>query len=327
MVFRFSTSIILFALIMLSACGPELTANPEPATPTPVPTRPPYDPDDLHTVERLDLLDAVTGRATVEPRVTDELFFRRDGRVGVVEARSGDQVEQGQLLARLEQADLEYEIGLARIDVELAELHEREARERRAEAVELAIARKEVERAQLALERLETEQRSLEIVAPYAGRISKMDAKPGAEITAYRPLGEIVGTEEPIIVAEFSGAGANRIRIGQSVELGDPFAKQFAFKGTLAGQSEGGGKFIVEPEKAAPELKLGDPLRVTAVLGRADGVLVVPAAAVKTIGDRHYVLLVDNGELRRVFVETGIESEGIVEIRSGLEEGQQVSER
>ena len=55
--------------------------------------------------------------------------------------------------------------------------------------------------------------------------------------------------------------------------------------------------------------------------------LVIPTAAVKSIGDRRYVLLVDNGELRRVFVETGIESEGLVEIRSGLEEGQKVSAR
>ena len=327
MVFRFSTSIILFALIMLSACGPELTANPEPATPTPVPTRPPYDPDDLHTVERLDLLDAVTGRATVEPRVTDELFFRRDGRVGVVEARSGDQVEQGQLLARLEQADLEYQIGLARIDVELAELREREARERRAEAVELAIATKEIERARLALERLETEQRSLEIVAPYAGRISKLDAKPGAEITAYLPLGEIVGTEELVVVAEFSGADANRVRIGQAVELSDPIDKRVPFEGTLAGRGEGSGTFVVEVAADAPKLELGDLLSVKAVLGRADGVLTVPTSVVKTLGARNYVLLVENGEVRRVFVETGIEAEGTVEIRSGLQEGQQVSER
>src|SRR5688500_15645782 len=92
------------ALVGLGGCGPELTARPsEPPTPSPAPTRPPYDPDNLITVERKDLLDALTGRATVSPKLTDELFFRRDGRIGVVEVATGDQVEEGQVLARLEQ--------------------------------------------------------------------------------------------------------------------------------------------------------------------------------------------------------------------------------
>jgi len=328
MALRFPTLIVLVVLIVLTGCGPELAARPaDPATPTPVPTRPPYEPDDLHSVERRDLLDSVTGRATVEPKLTDELFFRRDGRIGVVEVGTGDTVQEGDVLARLEQADLEYQIGLASIDVDLAELREREARERRATAVELVIAAKEVERAQLALERLETEQRSLEIVAPYAGRISKMEAKPGAEIDAYRPVGQIVGTEELIVVAEFTGAGANRIRVGQAVDLADPFDKSLAFTGTIAGQAEGSGRFVVEPGAGAPKLTLGGLLHVTAVLGRAEAVLTVPSSVVKTIGERRYVLLVDNGELRRVFVETGIQTDGVAEIRSGLQEGQQVSER
>ncbi len=323
--------LLIFFLILLftSSCGPELAVQPaEQPTPTPAPTRTPYNPEDLKTVERRDLLDTVSGRASIVPKVTEELFFKRDGRIGAVDVAAGDEVKQGQVLARLEQTDLLYQIELARIDVELAELREREAREKRVPAVEQAIVAKEVERTKLAFERLETERQSLEITAPYAGRVSELDLKPGQQITAYDPVLTIVGTEELIIVAEFQGPEAARITVGQELTLEDFFDTNIKFKGVIAGlTSTSATTRVVEPEAGAPPLKLGDSFKVTAVLGQASDVLVIPTATVKSIGDRRYVLLVDNGELRRVFVETGIESEGLAEIRSGLEEGQKVSAR
>ena len=328
---RFRPLLLGVALVLglVVACGPELAVRPAAvATPTPAPTRMPYQPSDLKTVERRDLLDAVSGTASIVPKQTDDLFFRRDGRIGSVDVANGDAVAKGGVVARLEQTDLQYQIGLAEIDVELAELRQREAQAARQSEVELAIVAKEVERTRLALERLETERASLEIVAPYAGRISELQLKEGQEVTAYTPVGSIVGTEELIISAEFSGAAAARIKVGQPVELGDFFDPSIAFKGVIAGQtSSSGSTFVVEPEAGAPKLELGDTLKVTAVLGRAPGVLTIPATTVKSIGNRSYVLLVDQGELRRVYVETGVASEGLVEIRTGLEEGQQVSAR
>ncbi len=321
--------LLVLILVLVASCGPELAVRPaEPPTPTAAPTRTPYDPADLKTVERRDLLDTVTGRASIVPKLTDELFFLRDGRIGSIDAAAGDEVKQGQVLARLEQTDLLYQIDLARIDVELAELQERQAREKRLPAVDLAIAAKEVERTQLALERLETERKSLEITAPYAGRVSEIELKPGQEIKAYDPVATIVGTEELIVVAEFSAPDAARIKVGQEVALADYFDAKIAFNGVIVGQTSATGtSVVVEPQAGAPDLKLGDTFKVTVVLGRAPGVLAIPADSVKSIGDRRYVLLVDQGELRRVYVETGVESEGLVEIRSGLEEGQQVSAR
>ncbi len=319
----------LLVILVTTSCGGELAVQGvEPPTPTPAPTRLPYDPDDLRIVERRDLLDAITGRGTVEPKLTEELFFRRDGRISSIEVASGDQVEQGQVLARLEQADLVYQIGLAEIDVELAELRDREAGDRDASSVELAIAAKEVERARLALERLETERAALEVTAPYAGRISELGAKVGAEVAAFQPVMTIVGTEELIIYAEFTGPKSGRLDIGQEVMLEDFFNKELAFTGTISGRAQGSSsKFVVEPETNAPELKLGDSLKATVVLGRVPNVLVLPVEVVKSIGERRYVLLVSNGELRRVFVETGIETDGVVELTSGIEEGQAISAR
>jgi RND family efflux transporter MFP subunit len=320
---------LIMIMLLVSGCGTELVAQPaEGPTPSPAPTRPPYDPDDLRTVTRQDLLDAVTGRATVEPKLSEELFFRRDGRVGTIEVANGDEVAKGDIVARLEQVDLEYQIGLARIDVDLAELKEQQAREAGLSELETEIVAKEAERARLALERLITEQETLLVRAPYAGRISELTLKPGSEVTAYQPIATIVGTEELSLVAEFTGPKSGLISTGQPIELADFFQATSTFTATVAGRvTPSGNLLVLEPAPGAPPLKLGDSFKATAVLGRAAGVLTIPSAALKTIGDRRYVLLVEDGDLRRVFVESGIESEGIVEIRSGLEEGQQISER
>ncbi len=325
---RYQAVIGLLVAVLVSGCGAELAAKPaEPPTPSPVPTRPPYDPSELKTVERRDILDSITGRATVAPKLTDDLFFRRDGRIATVEVSAGAEVQKGQVLARLEQTDLEYQIGLAKIDVDLATLKERDARDKKVAAVDLAIATKELERAKLALERLQTEQQSLIVAAPYAGRISDLKAKAGAQVEAYTPVATIVGTEELVIIAEFSGPKAGRVAVGQQVDLRDFFDTKISFKGTIAGKGEGPGTtLVVEPAAGAPKVKLGDTLKVTAVLGRAEKALAIPSGAVKTIGERHYVLLVDKGALRRVFIETGIESDGVVEVKSGLQEGQHISE-
>ena len=326
---RWAAGVLLFvALPLLAGCSSELVARPaEPPTPSPAPTQPPYKADDLRTVERQDLLDAITGRATVVPKVTEQLFFRRDGRVGAIEVTSGDDVAKGDVLARLEQTDLEYQIGLARIDVDLAELKEREARQAHLSEFELEIAAKEVEKATLALERLVTEQETLLIRAPYAGRISDLTLKLGSEVAAYTPIATIVGTDELTLIAEFNDPKFAQVTIGYQIEITDFFQATTGFTATVAARVTPSGNQLIWQPPAAMPLKLGDSFKATAILGRAASVLTIPSAALKTIGDRRYVLLVDDGDLRRVFVEPGIESDGIVEIRSGLEEGQQVSER
>lgn len=323
----------IFIVLLLAACGPQLTATPaEQPTPTAVATRPPYDPEAVRTVERHDLIDAVSGRATVVPKLTDQLFFRQDGRISRIDVAVGDEVKKGQILARLEQTDLEYQISLAQIDVQLADLRARNARDQKSPQLDVEIADKEAERARLALQRLQTEQQDLLVTAPYNGRVTELSAKPGDQVSAYKPVATIVGSEQLIVQAEFSGPKAARITEQQEIEFQDFLSGKLAFKGKVTGKAGGDNPdaLIVEPVAdaagASTTLKLGDTFKAVAVLGRANNVLTLPSATIKTIGDRRYVLLVEHGDLRRVFVDTGIETDGIVEIKAGLQAGQQVSE-
>jgi hypothetical protein len=57
---------------------------------------------------------------------------------------------------------------------------------------------------------------------------------------------------------------------------------------------------------------------------RKDQVLLVPQSAIRSIGGRRYVEVVEAGGTRRVDVELGMTADGEVEIVNGVREGQQV---
>jgi hypothetical protein len=65
---------------------------------------------------------------------------------------------------------------------------------------------------------------------------------------------------------------------------------------------------------------------VVEILGRArENVVVVPNRAIITIGDSSYVeILQSDGSVERVEIETGLSSDELTEVLSGLEEGQEI---
>jgi membrane fusion protein (multidrug efflux system) len=71
-------------------------------------------------------------------------------------------------------------------------------------------------------------------------------------------------------------------------------------------------------------LRAGMFCRVGLVLKEASDVLVVPGAAVVGAGSSAAVLRVGNGTVERANVELGLRQGALVEVRSGLAEGDQV---
>lgn len=69
------------------------------------------------------------------------------------------------------------------------------------------------------------------------------------------------------------------------------------------------------------ELRLGQTGKVTVTTGKAENVLYVPTAAVRTAGGRSTVTVVRDGRRTTTVVETGLSGDQGVEIKSGLSEG------
>lgn len=75
----------------------------------------------------------------------------------------------------------------------------------------------------------------------------------------------------------------------------------------------------------APEgLRQGQSASVSITVAQADDVLVIPSAAMQTLGDAHTVNVEVNGQSVRRNIEIGVRSESVVQVTSGLAEGDQV---
>jgi multidrug efflux pump subunit AcrA (membrane-fusion protein) len=110
------TSLILISFI-LAGCASAANAGP---TPTPIPLVAQYEKT-IFTVERGPIVSERKIIGEVTPRKQDELFFRTAGYVVRVSVKSGDVAKKGDILAELDNNDLNNQLQQANIDLEVAQ--------------------------------------------------------------------------------------------------------------------------------------------------------------------------------------------------------------
>jgi multidrug efflux pump subunit AcrA (membrane-fusion protein) len=100
-------------------------------------------------VRRGEVVDDLTFTARVSPVVEEELYFRAAGRVDRVLVQRGEIVEQGQLLAELQNEDLRRQLAQAQIELDTAELNLRRSTETQEDRVVTLEGQQEIRRLQL----------------------------------------------------------------------------------------------------------------------------------------------------------------------------------
>jgi len=170
--------VVLLVAVLATAggCSEGSTSSSQEPTPTPIP--PPVVPDEpTYVVRRGDVQDSLSFSGRVSPSLEEELFFRSSGRIKGVYVERGDSVEQGQLLAELDNDDLlrqldqalleldtttlnydsavankEYQIERARMNLEINKLQLERLRSQAADRTAIELARINLERAQIAVQ-------------------------------------------------------------------------------------------------------------------------------------------------------------------------------
>ncbi len=273
------------------------------------------------------------------------------GRIEQVLVREGDRVDPGQLLARLESRDLEAaraqaaaaldrataELANARVhDQRMADLHGRgsvtdKAREDAATGFEVAQAAVAQAEANLVAARVALSY--AEVVSPISGWVAARHVEagdmtaPGAslfivedssrvKIEAHVPEAEVVGLAEGDVARVEILSHRMTATLDRIVPAGDPASRTFLVQ-ILLDNPEG-------------VFKSGMFARVSFEHGERQALL-VPATAVVRRGQLEglYVTSDDGGRARLRWVKTGrpvgdLEGEALVEILSGLEEGERV---
>ncbi len=353
-----AAALLLPAVLLLSSC--ELM--PEEAAPKTVPVVRNADTVTYKTeqVYRGSLMKKSIVYCTYMPLRTETLYFPVGGEyVDEVFVQVGDTVEEGQLLAQLNMDDVEERIDACKrtirdIEMELGYLsayeeieirrqtilhgHDEEACGEAIADVRETYARRRVMLedslyiARLELAELEEDKAQRQIRAPFGGVIT---------YTRSFEAGDLSNPDDRVVTVVDSSMSIFRAETEHWAYMpaGTVFTVMVdgvAYEAVVTTPEELGlepeeyregvkGKVYLRPVGLALDLSDNDRGKFDIVFESREDVLIVPAAAVATMGDTRIVYYVqENGLKNWKPVTTGLEADGKVEIIDGLTEGEYV---
>jgi HlyD family secretion protein len=293
--------------------------------------------------QRARLAQVMAGPAAEQVRQAEEQV--RQARAGV--AFSRDQLRRQEELFAQGYVSRE-QVEAARLDTAVQEGRLRSAEEQlallrrdpRPEAVQ--IARAQVQEAEVAyrqaLARLEQSRVSLfqaqtmladsTVVAPVDGVVGRKFAERGQAVTSSTPLIRLIDVDPAVIVVAITERDLHRIQLGFPVTVrtdalpGEVFSGRIASISPILATSTRTADVRVDVPNVARRLRPGMFVNVEILVSRNANVIAVPVDAVleREGGSAVFVIVESTAQARPV--RTGISDGAVVEITSGLTEGE-----
>ena len=230
------------------------------------------------------------------------------------------------------------QIALQEVAFQLAQLNLREVESRVDPSLVQAVAR-----AQLAVAALERQVEERRIRAPFSGQIVAVGVglnsmrgplespQRRAEVPAFSPFIVIVEPHPVELIVSSQSARASDLAVGQEVTAIHRWAQDKPFPVRVAQMPtiSSGDRFIpgypgsihLAVDGESPPLVAGEFINIEVVAAVRDDTLVLPDAAVRRFGGRTFVVVQDGDRQRRIDIRIGLESQGMVEVLEGLNEG------
>jgi membrane fusion protein (multidrug efflux system) len=330
-----AVAVVLVTILVVGAVlAPRMFGGGEPDAGAAGPGEMPPMPVDVDAARRGTVVDAVQATGRVEAVQAVELRSDEQGRVVELLFREGQAVAAGTPLVRIDDALLRAQAERARADRDLA--HQQLERVRRLRA-ENAAAPADLERVEAAARSAEASLGVLELQierstvrAPFGGRVGQRFVSAGDYVTSATPLLTLQTTDPQRAVIEVPERYAGDLRLGQAVEFTVAAHPDRTFHGLV--------EFIdpvVQPESRtilvkarAPNaeqlLRAGMFIEARLATRTRDDAVVVPEDALQPSRSTTVVWAVVDGKASRREVRLGARSQGVVEILSGVEPGEQV---
>ncbi|WP_030509152.1 efflux RND transporter periplasmic adaptor subunit [Microbispora rosea] len=300
-------------------------------------------------VTRGTVLASVSASGSVESARTRALDFAANGTVESVLVESGDKVKKGQVLARIDDTAARESLEAAQASLDAAEEADASTASGYSQYINARNAYRSAKRA-LA---------GTVIKAPFAGVVTAVNGAVGGSSGASGGSGgssqggqgqsqsgsaasggtgkssgfiEIADPAHLRIVGNFTEADVGRIKVGQAATV--------SFD-ALPGVTAAGKVTVVDPQPQTNNnvvqyavtisltdvpstVRLGQTATAQVAVGKADDVLTVASSAVTTAGGQTTVTVLENGRQVVKRVEVGLKGDTTTEIKSGLQEGDQV---
>lgn len=268
----------------------------------------------------------------VEPIRTVSVNSQLATMVNAVHAEEGDRVSTGAVLARLEGADLAANFESARAALEAARAaFERAEQLREREVITLP----EYERDRTALAAAEAVHRQLQtrvgyatIRSPIAGVVTAKHVEAGDVVGPQTPLFEVADISTLVVPIGVSELDVGQLTAGDTVTVSLDAFPDRPFRGRIRRIFPSADPMtrLVTVEVAlepGSQARPGYLARVQLRLDARDDVLLVPASAILTgSSGEESTFVVEDGKAFRREVESGLVSQGRVEVVSGLNRGE-----
>lgn len=327
----FRAGLTAFAcVLLLSACQQgkqvedEQDAEDE-TPPVPVETNAPL---------RGDIYATYTGTAPIEAFAEADVTAKVDGEVRDLHVEEGDMVKKDQILATLDGDRLRLELSESRARLRKMQRDFQRNKELQDKGL---ISEGDFEKIQYDLEALEASYNlaSLEldytqIRAPISGVVSERYLKLGNTVKTGDPVFRVTSLDPLVVYLFVPEREFRKIAAGQPVQIEIDALPESAVDATvtrispIVDAATGTFKITIELRGADRRIKPGMFGRMSIVYDKHENALQVPRSAITESATGTSVFVVEDEIGIRKQVETGFSSGGMVEITSGLSDGESV---
>ncbi len=329
--------------LTLSACSGGQTADAAAPVVRGVPVR-------TARVESRDIDETLVLTGTLKPRAQVQLVAELQARLVKVVRDEGARVQAGEVLAVLDATDYRLSNDRAKAALAVAEANRSHALAERERAQNLlktgGITAKDSLAAEVALQVAEASVAQVkaeaaivaqqlartEIRAPFAGRVARRLADPGAMLANGTPVFTFVDDSVLEFKAPVPSAHYGKAKVGAPVDVQVDALGVTGVKGRLARVSP-----LVEERTRSFEVTVEVPgrdglvgglfARATVVVGRVEQALVVPPSALQRDGaepQSAQAFVVTGGKAERRTLALGVETPDALQVREGLAAGDTV---
>lgn len=290
----------------------------------------------LVEVATVDPLTLTRGIFAVGSLKSDESVMLRPevaGRIQQIEFKEGQPVERDQVLVRLDDSVARAELDQARANLALSQSQYRRAVDLKGrgfvsqQAVDEAASNLKIQQAATALAQARLDKMTLK--APFSGVIGLRNVSVGDYVGQGQDLVQLEALDPLKVDFRVPEMYFNQTQQGQVLNVRldalpgeDRQGKVYAISPLV----DAGGRSILlraTVPNADARLRPGMFARVQLLFG-ADDVLAVPEAALMPSGQAQYVFIVRDGRAHRTEVSLGERRDGMVEILSGVQQGDEV---
>lgn len=283
-----------------------------------------------------------TGTVTAENQYTLS-YEKQSGTVSKFYVKAGDKVKKGDVICDLDTYDLDYQIEEKQLYLEKAKLNVDIIYEGGGSQAEIDSAYVDVQLLEKELEKLQAQKEDSSLKSPIDGVVSSLsDVRAGDNVNPGQTIATVIDTSalyiaiQPDDLTQYDMDTEVQIRIGEDYYGGVVFMTPKKLADYQAEQKEDHNNvddtgidyqadtIYVRFKDTAPAEAVGQLADTILVLDSVKDAIVISNNLIKKVDGTKVVYVLKNGEKTAVEVETGLSTGSQTEIRSGLNEGDEI---